>query len=166
MDPDVPRLTSALLARLIEWHESGQWDARTAGKIDPVALYKAAQHQAENWVPHFRPRNLDPERYPTGKIQVLVLCNANDYFMRMDRIFFDSLEGLLAHPEVNVTIIGPGWRGWEGDHAASAEGNYRNLFGCDAFDIIFFHQEHYDVDRCGNSRRAVIVQELGDCEFG
>jgi hypothetical protein len=165
LDPDVPSLTPALLARLVEWHDAGLWDEKTGGKLDPVAIYEAARVQAERWKPHFRPRNLDPVRYPTGKIQILVLSNANDYFMRMDRIFFDSLEGLLAHPDVNVTMMGPGWHGWEGDHNARAEDNYRRVYGCDAFDIILFHQEHYDVDRCGNSRRAVIVQELGDCEF-
>jgi len=81
----------------------------------------------------------------------------------MDRIFFDSVEGIMAHPQINVTMWGPGWARWEGDKYSNAEENMMRVFGCDFFDVILFHQEHYKAGRCGNSKKAVIVQELGDC---
>ena len=74
--PSVPRLTSTMLARLIEWHEAGQWEEKTQGKIDAVQVYNAAKVQAEKWVPHWKPRKLWPAGYT---IQVLLLCTEDDY---------------------------------------------------------------------------------------
>lgn len=74
--PSVPRLTSTMLARLIEWHEAGQWEEKTQGKIDAVQVYNAAKLQAEKWVPHWKPRKLWPAGYT---IQVLLLCTEEDY---------------------------------------------------------------------------------------
>jgi hypothetical protein len=154
--------TPAMLARLVQWHEAGEYEQRTGGRLDALAVYEEVRAQAEAWAPSFRPRG-GGSGGDGALLQVLVLCSANDYFMRMDRIFFDSLEGFLDNPHVNVTILGPGWAGWEGDHASNATAEYARAYGCEAFDVIFFHQEHYSVDRCAGSTRAVIVQELGDC---
>ena len=74
--PSVPRLTGAMIARLIEWHEAGQWEEKTQGKIDAVQVYNAAKLQAEKWVPHWKPRKLWPAGYT---IQVLLLCTEEDY---------------------------------------------------------------------------------------
>jgi len=81
----------------------------------------------------------------------------------MDRIFYDSVEGIMAHPQINVTMWGPGWAGWEGGLKANGEENVMRKFGCEYFDIILFHQEHYQMASCSRLFKTIVVQELGDC---
>jgi hypothetical protein len=154
-------LTSQHVARLLAWEEGGEWEARTRGApgLSAEQVYEAARPQALAWRPHFRARALPAG----GVLQVLVSCNGLDYPTRLDPALLDLVEGLSAHASVNVTLWGPGWPRFEGGVRDHVGENAGRTFGCDAFDVILFRGEGFNAMRCGNSQRAVVVQDLADC---
>lgn len=158
-------ITAKDIETLIQWHEGGIWE-EMAGKLDAVDLYETVRTQALAWRHPWKPRFV-LDRYadkPSEKIQILFLGTSEDYFMRIDRVFYDIVEVAMQNPYLNVTMFGPGWRGWDPESKNSDfEHNVKRKFDCDAFDIILYHEASFGADRCGNSKRAVIIQEIGDC---
>ena len=59
----------------------------------------------------------------------------------MDRYFYDWIEAAQVHPDIEVTLWGPGFEGW--NYTLSSLENLRKSYGCDHFDWIIAHPEEY-----------------------
>lgn len=84
----------------------------------------------------------------------------------MDRYLYDMIEAAQVHPDLDVTLWGPNFTGW--NRSLSSAENYVLNFDCDQFDIIFFHppqpnKNGRDIiypEICGN--KTIIIHEYHD----
>jgi hypothetical protein len=96
------------------------------------------------------------------KIKVLFFDKFEEFINRMDRFFYDWIEGALNHPDIEVTWWGIGFNPW--DPKLSATENVKKRFGCGYFDLVVGHYDYMGpemvLEDCG---KTIMMQEIGDC---
>ena len=151
-------LTTTHISQLLEWDAAGEWDVRTGAErgLTAEAVHAAALAQSAGWVHQWKARHY------SGLLRLLVVCNGFEYPRNLDSALFDLVEALQAHPQLNLTLWGPGWPLFAGGVSDNVGENYVRTFGCHAFDVILFRGEAFKASACRGSA-AVVVQDLEEC---